>query len=295
MRRLWKERSCVYIVTVDDDFVPTSAWTWPGTAGPCVIHAENLTLKKARSIVRAFNEASLRNRSAGVAKWDRQWAIAACCTYKKGHDHKEKTPERKSSPADHADASAASARKIEYKRGEITRLLSVCDSARLPIIDGIRPGLWWRDFINVICLTGLRVDVLLRLRRDDCYREGTPCLHANERTAVLTAQARAAIDMLWHADPLVFPWPHSRRKLDATFNALAKKAGINNRGFRGLRLTYFSETIAFNTKQIERAIRVAHELSKKGGHEVSWRTVLHKQLMTQTENDAEGNPKGATQ
>jgi hypothetical protein len=196
-KRSWKERCAVYTVTVNG-FPPTSPWAWPDQFEAGSIHVKNLTLTEARAVAGAFNKRAMQQRGANPAGWDRQWAIATCCTRNKGLDQKEDVPERPQLPVP--------ASRGAYTSEEVERLLSVCDAARLPAIDGVSPGQWWRDFIAMIRNTG-----------------------------------RRACDVLESTDEPRQRWPHGRRELYDTFHRLLRVARIGNRlGFHGLRLAYFA-------------------------------------------------------
>jgi len=90
-RRSWKERTAVYIVRTGEGFKPTTDCQWPETFTEGHVYVKNITLEDARATVRAFNKAAIERRSADVAAWDRQWAIAACCVRSKGRDRERRT------------------------------------------------------------------------------------------------------------------------------------------------------------------------------------------------------------
>lgn len=101
-----------------------------------------------------------------------------------------------------------------YTSEEIERLLSVCNKARLPEVAGVSPDAWWRSFITISLATGLRPCELLEVRR-----KGSGWL---------------------------FPWPHRRQSLHATFRFLVRAAGIDldgRHGLHGLRCTWLEQQL----------------------------------------------------
>lgn len=199
-RRSWRERSCVYVVTVNG-FPPTSPWAWPDQFDGGRIHVKNITLTEAKAVAGAFNKRAMQQREAIPAKWDRQWAIAGCCLRNKGRDLNEDVPERPQRPEPEHGGT--------YTSEEVERLLAVCNEALLPEIPGVSPDAWWRGFITISLTTGLRPSELLEMR---CKGGG------------------------W-----LFPWPHSKESLYATFGFLVSAAGMDpdsRHGLHSLRLTW---------------------------------------------------------
>ena len=204
-KRSWRERCAVYVVNVSG-FPPTSPWAWPDQFDGGRIHVKNVTLTEARAVAVVFNRRAIQQQQANPVGWDRRWAIAACCTRNKGYDQNEEVPERPQLPIPPGSGA--------FTPEEIERLLAVCDSARLPAIDGVNPGQWWRDFIIISIDTGLRPSKALEMQRK--------------------------------GGGWLFPWPHNQKSFYATFNSLVSAAGMNPEGRYGihsLRLTWLEQQL----------------------------------------------------
>jgi hypothetical protein len=85
-KRMWTDRSVVYVVTAGDDFVPRSAWDFPETFTGAKLQTRNVPLEDARAMVRGFNKTAIERRDTNTAAWDHAWAIAVACPRAKGLD-----------------------------------------------------------------------------------------------------------------------------------------------------------------------------------------------------------------
>jgi hypothetical protein len=85
-KRFWTDRSVVFIVTAEPDFLPQSPWNIPKGFGEAIAHAANVPLEDGRAAVRTFNKAALARRAENAAGWDRRWAIVVASPRDKGFD-----------------------------------------------------------------------------------------------------------------------------------------------------------------------------------------------------------------
>jgi integrase len=109
-----------------------------------------------------------------------------------------------------------------------------CDAASEPMGLPYPPRDWWRALLTMAYMTGWRIGECLSVRRDDIDLEaGTAITRAKDnkgkRDAVLPLHPVVIehLSSLGAFSPLMFPWPHSRRKLYDEFHAIQNAAGIN--------------------------------------------------------------------
>lgn len=117
---------------------------------------------------------------------------------------------------------------------DFDRLYEACDVARHPVVPNIPPPEWWRAFLAVAYMTGLRGGELLSLRRDKidlaagvavfwnakCNREDVLPLHP----AVVTALSGLA-----HFGEFCFPWPHHKNTYWRQFDKIQAAAGLGKK------------------------------------------------------------------
>jgi hypothetical protein len=177
---------------VEPCFMPSSPWALPMTFGSGERYIANVSLAEARAIAVGLDRRAMAQREKAVATWDRKWAIAVACVRNKHLDRFDDVPER---PQLHLPA-----RRGSYSPEEIERLLSVCNKAKLPEVNGATPGQWWAALITAIVKTGMRPS-----------------------EAIEEAELP--------------PWPSGETNLHDTFRRLCHLAGIRGgNGLRGLRL-----------------------------------------------------------
>ena len=68
-KKLWPDRSVVYIVRADDDFTPSSSWDCPETFSDAKVQVRNLPLEDARAMVRGLNKVALASWQASHDAW----------------------------------------------------------------------------------------------------------------------------------------------------------------------------------------------------------------------------------
>jgi integrase len=234
MRRNWKERTCVYLVTAGQGFTPNSPWDFPPDVTGGSVLARNVCLSDARANVRTFNAEAMRRREADPKAWDRHWALPVCCARAKGWDADESCKERVEVPR-HPRC---------YSDDEIARLLAACDLAPLPIVEGSTSGEWWRTFLRTLLATAMRPSVVLEIEPGDLDRRiGEPSIHASKHGGVtLPEEARGIlrdyVAKTRRTEGPILAWPHGRATLYLTFQGLLDAAGIDtHRGLNGLRRT----------------------------------------------------------
>lgn len=118
-KRMWTDRSVVYLVRAGKDFRPQSPWDCPASFTDARLHAQNLPLEDARAMVRSLNKGAVaawetdaaKRRSSWlrrifrVARWDRRWAVCVACARSKGWDRRIRVVSlTKRSTADQAEA-----------------------------------------------------------------------------------------------------------------------------------------------------------------------------------------------
>ena len=84
--RFWTDRSVVYLVKADEDFLPQSPWSFPETFSAAKIYVKNVSLEDARAMVRCFNKTAIDLRCVDPKTWNRNWMIAGACPRAKGID-----------------------------------------------------------------------------------------------------------------------------------------------------------------------------------------------------------------
>ena len=87
-KRMWTDRSAVFVVRADDGFTPNSPWNFPQTFTEGRLHTTNLPLEDARATVRSLNKAFLEARCANPDAWDHAWALVVACPRSKGWDRR---------------------------------------------------------------------------------------------------------------------------------------------------------------------------------------------------------------
>ena len=85
-KRMWTDRSAVYLVRVADEFRPQSPWDQPEVFTGATLQVKNIPLEDARAMVRGLNKTALASWQADHDGWNRQWAIAVACVRAKGMD-----------------------------------------------------------------------------------------------------------------------------------------------------------------------------------------------------------------
>ena len=85
-KRMWTDRSAVYVVRSEEDFVPQSPWNFPKAFTGGTLQSANLPLEDARAMVRGLNKANMQRRDENPAAWDHAWAIVVACPRNKFPD-----------------------------------------------------------------------------------------------------------------------------------------------------------------------------------------------------------------
>ena len=85
-KRMWIDRSGVYLVRAEEGFIPNSPWDFPKTFTDGRLHTVNVPLEDARAMVRGLNKGFMAARCANPGAWDHAWAIVVACPRSKGWD-----------------------------------------------------------------------------------------------------------------------------------------------------------------------------------------------------------------
>jgi len=137
---------------------------------------------------------------------------------------------------------------------DVRALYAAADAARLPSLDGVRPGALWRALLSTICSTSLRIGQL-------CAAP-TSALQLDQRLLVLPAGVckkskreephplndRAVADLMAIRSPreLLFPLleVHSKTTIYGELHRLQELAGVPRFGFHDLRARVITELSA---------------------------------------------------
>jgi hypothetical protein len=85
---MWTDRSAVYVVRANADFLPQSPWNFPETFSDAELRVKNLPLEDARAMVRTMNKTAIEAWQIDHEAWNRQWAIVVACPRAKGIDRR---------------------------------------------------------------------------------------------------------------------------------------------------------------------------------------------------------------
>ncbi len=142
-----------------------------------------------------------------------------------------------------------------YTLAEAQQIVTACQVARLPRLDGMPAPTWWRGVFLFASYTGLRIGTLLKLDFD--WIEGdwlvVPPLgykRSEPKRFYLNAAARQVIEAITHpVRKRVFPWPHVKGTLYDQCAAIVVASGLPaHRRFRfhGFRKLFATETAELN-------------------------------------------------
>ena len=158
----------------------------------------------------------------------------------------------------------------QFTLDELAGWLSAAERAQQPQLPHCSPCCWWQSLLLLLYNSGMRIGTALQLRwewlKGDTLTIPAEAIKGHDdRRIFLNHHARAAIERLCPPSlapgpsslrpltpsplaprpsplaparsPLIFPWPHSRRRLDRERIRMLKRAAINpiGHGFHALR------------------------------------------------------------
>jgi integrase len=116
-------------------------------------------------------------------------------------------------------------------------LYHACKAAKLPKRKTFTAADWWKGLLIMAYLTGWRIGALLALRREDVdFEKATAVSRAVDvkgKRGVKTPLHSIVIEHLKRIpgfSPVVFPWPHPRRRLYDEFELIQEAAGVRPEG-----------------------------------------------------------------
>jgi integrase len=124
---------------------------------------------------------------------------------------------------------------VQYVTAEdFAKIYQACDAATRPDRFNFTAGEWWRALLMFAYMTGWRISEILALRREDLeWNTGHAITRHGDNKGGREERIKLHPIVLEHLkaiasfEPVVFPWPSSRRTLYTEFHAIQTAAGIH--------------------------------------------------------------------